>query len=46
MEQKENDKAKLGVVAVGLHTGRYMISMIGFLAVSAGLVYNYIGIGT
>jgi len=38
--EKENDKAKLGEMAAGLHTGRYMIAMMGFFAVYAGLIYN------
>jgi len=38
--EKENDKAKLGEMAAGLHAGRYMIVMMGFFAIYAGLVYN------
>ena len=39
-KEKENDKAKLSEMAEGLHTGRYMIAMMGFFAVYAGLIYN------
>lgn len=38
--EKANDKAKLGEMAAGMHSGRYMIVMMGFFAVYAGLVYN------
>ncbi len=40
MKEKENDKAKLGEMAAGLHAGRYMITMMGFFAVYAGFIYN------
>lgn len=39
-KEKENDNAKLGEMGEGLHAGRYMITMMGFFAVYAGLVYN------
>ncbi|KAL3767608.1 hypothetical protein ACHAW5_004049 [Stephanodiscus triporus] len=35
-----NDKRKLDEMTAGLHAGRYMIVMMGFFAVYAGLVYN------
>ena len=38
--EKANDKAKLGEMAAGLHSGRYMIAMMGFFAVYAGFIYN------
>jgi V-type H+-transporting ATPase subunit a len=39
-KEKENDNARLGEMAAGLHSGRYMIAMMGFFAVYAGLIYN------
>jgi len=38
--EEKNDKAKLDELMGGLHMGRYMITMMGFFAVYAGLVYN------
>mmetsp|Transcript_30639 Transcript_30639/g.52320 ORF Transcript_30639/g.52320 Transcript_30639/m.52320 type:complete len:898 (-) Transcript_30639:109-2802(-) len=38
--EEKNDKAKLDEMTGGLHSGRYMIVMMGFFAVYAGLVYN------
>lgn len=38
--EKKNDKEKLGEMTGGLHAGRYMIVMMGFFAVYAGLMYN------
>jgi len=38
--EEKNDKAKLDELTGGLHSGRYMIVMMGFFAVYAGLVYN------
>jgi len=35
-----NDKRKLGEIEWGLHTARFMITMMGFFAVYAGFVYN------
>mmetsp|Transcript_3122 Transcript_3122/g.4593 ORF Transcript_3122/g.4593 Transcript_3122/m.4593 type:complete len:883 (+) Transcript_3122:67-2715(+) len=38
--EKANDNAKLDEMTAGLHSGRYMIAMMGFFAVYAGLIYN------
>lgn len=38
--EEKNDKAKLDEMMGGMHSGRYMIVMMGFFAVYAGLVYN------
>lgn len=38
--EKKNDDAKLDELTEGLHIGRYMLFMMGFFAVYAGLVYN------
>jgi len=38
--EKANDKERLGEMAGGMHSGRYMIAMMGFFAVYAGFIYN------
>jgi len=38
--EDKHEKAKLDEMTAGMHMGRYMIVMMGFFAVYAGLVYN------
>ena len=38
--EKKNEHAKLDEMSEGMHAGRYMIAMMGFFAVYAGLMYN------
>mmetsp|Transcript_17573 Transcript_17573/g.30989 ORF Transcript_17573/g.30989 Transcript_17573/m.30989 type:complete len:900 (-) Transcript_17573:146-2845(-) len=38
--EEKHEKAKLDEMMGGMHMGRYMIVMMGFFAVYAGLVYN------
>jgi len=38
--EKANDEAKLGEMMAGMHSGRYMMTMMGACAVYAGVVYN------
>jgi len=38
--EKENENSKLGEMAGGMHTGRYMMAMMGACAVYAGVIYN------
>jgi len=38
--EKKHDEAKLSEIFGGMHMGRYMLVMMGFFAIYAGLVYN------
>eukprot|EP00934_Nitzschia_sp_Nitz4_P008961 Nitzschia sp. Nitz4//scaffold21_size171442//20095//22959//NITZ4_002144-RA/size171442-snap-gene-0.66-mRNA-1//1//CDS//3329542360//8951//frame0 len=38
--EKKNDNVKLDELTEGMHIGRYMLFMMGFFAIYAGLVYN------
>merc|ERR1711957_296655 len=38
--EKANEEAKLGEMMAGMHSGRYMMTMMGACAVYAGVVYN------
>ncbi|KAL3921098.1 MAG: hypothetical protein SGILL_002926 [Bacillariaceae sp.] len=40
LSEKKNEGAKMDEMAEGMHIGRYMIFMMGFFAVYAGMVYN------
>jgi V-type H+-transporting ATPase subunit a len=40
LNEKKNDDAKLDELTGGMHIGRYMLFMMGFFAVYAGMIYN------
>lgn len=39
-QEEKNENARLGEMMGGLHAARYMLVMMGFFAVYAGLIYN------
>jgi len=40
LNEKKNDGVKLDELTAGMHVGRYMLLMMGFFAIYAGLIYN------